>query len=95
MKMYVVYDRSTGQVLHTHASYVLGNNEPVATSEEDVLATVPDAGRGVELAVAPVPEGFDVRSRVHALRVDPEAGRVELVPRERPGPERGSGEPAR
>lgn len=88
MKLYVVYDKKTGDVLHTHASYLLGSDEPVAASEEEVLALAPDPGPGTGYAVAMVPDEFDVRSRLQKLTVDPTEGSVRVVTRNRPGPER-------
>jgi hypothetical protein len=95
MKMYVVYDRKTGRVLHTHAFYVLGHDEPVAATEADVLAATPENVRDADCAVAAVPEDFDVRSRLHTLRIDPRDGTVTVESRQRPGPERGAEEPGR
>ncbi|HEY5854094.1 MAG TPA: hypothetical protein VIW24_08605 [Aldersonia sp.] len=88
MKMYVVYDKRTGNVLHTHASYVLGSDEPVAAREEEVLALAPNPGPESAYGVAAVPDGFDIRSRLQELKVDASTGTVRIVNRDRPGPER-------
>ncbi len=88
MKLYVIYDRDTGEVVHTHTSYVLGNDEPVTATEEDVLAVAPRGLEGRSIAVAQAPEDFDPRSRLQRLRVDTATGEVRLVEAERPSPER-------
>jgi hypothetical protein len=88
MNMYVVYDKHSGAVVHTHASYVLGSDEPVPATEDEVLALAPEAGRDDAYGVARVPEDFDIRSRLQALEVDASTGAVRVVQRERPGPER-------
>jgi hypothetical protein len=89
MKLYVVYDPETGQIVHTHASYLLGNDDPVAADEDEVLALAPATEKDASnLKVAVVPADFDVRSRLQSLRVNPESGEVYVVTRDRPGPER-------
>jgi len=93
VKIYVVYDPDTGEIVHTHAAYVLGNDEPVAASEADVLALAPERERATRsLRVAPAPSDFDVRSRLQVLQVNRESGEVHVVQRDRPGPERGTQE---
>jgi hypothetical protein len=89
MKLYVAYDPDTGQIVHTHASYLLGNDDPVAADENEILALAPARERGVRnLKVAVAPADFDVRNRLQALKVDPGSGEVYVVRRDRPGPER-------
>lgn len=88
MKIYVVYDAKTGQVVHTHASYVLGNDDPVAADEDEVLALAPEREQGRALKVVAAPADFDVRDRLQTLKVDPESGTAFVVKRDRPHPER-------
>jgi len=89
MKLYVVYDPNTGQIVHTHASYVLGNDEPVAADEEEVLALAPARDKeGTALRVTAAPADFDIRSRLQSLKVNTETGTAYVVERAQPGPER-------
>ena len=89
MKIYVVYDAKTGQVVHTHASYVLGNDDPVAADEDEVLALAPEREQGRALKVVAAPAGFGtVRDGLQTLKVDPESGTAFVVKRDRPHPER-------
>jgi len=89
MRLYVVYDAETGDIVHTHASYVLGNDDPVAADEDEVLALASTGARQTRaLKVAVAPPEFDIRSRLDALRIDPETSEVRVVRRERPGPGR-------
>lgn len=73
--MYLVYDRRTGDVLETHVKYVLGSDEPVAMTEDEVRALTAREDAGI----ARVPDGLDVRSRTHRPVVDPASGGVTLV----------------
>ena len=89
MKLYVVYDPNTGQIVHTHASYLLGNDDPVTADEDEVLALAPASEKEASnLKVAIAPTDFDVRNRLQSLKVNPESGEVYVVRRDRPGPER-------
>ena len=88
MKIYVVYDAKTGRVVHTHASYLLGNDDPVAADEDEVLALAPEREQGRALKVTAAPADFDVRDRLQTLEVDPESGKASVVKRDRPHPER-------
>jgi hypothetical protein len=95
MKVYVVYDPNTGQIVHTHASYVLGNDEPVAADEEEVRALAPASEEhATALRVTAAPADFDIRSRLQSLKVDTETGTAYVVERDRPGPERAMPEQA-
>lgn len=76
MNIYIVYDKETGEVVHTATYYELGNDDPVAAPESDVLALAEqESGRKrSELAVAKAPEKFDVSDRTKTLTVDPAKG---------------------
>lgn len=91
MKVYLVLDSKTGRIVHTHASYVLGNDEPVATSEEEVLTLAPSSGPEDAYRVIEAPADFDVHSRVQKLKIDSGTGAIRVTTRKRPRPERGSG----
>ena len=90
MKMYLVLNSKTGRIVHTHASYVLGNDEPVAASEQEVLELAPDPGQEDTYRVVEAPGDFDVRSRVQRLKIDPATGVIRVTARKRPRPERGT-----
>lgn len=75
MHMYVIYDEETGEVLQTHASYVLGNDEPIAADEEEILDMAREEfGADRRLAVTGLPEGFDPSDRTSTITIDLEAG---------------------
>lgn len=71
MHMYVIFDEETGEVLQTHAEYVLGVDEPVAADEAEILELAREEhGRERPLAVTPIPDDFDPTDRTNELRVD-------------------------
>ncbi|QAV70319.1 hypothetical protein ESZ53_07605 [Salinibacterium sp. UTAS2018] len=76
MNIYIVYDKKTGEVVHTASYYELGNDDPVAAPESDVLALAHhESGRKLsELAVARAPETFDPSDRTKTLSVNPAKG---------------------
>lgn len=75
MNIYVVYDKQTGRIVHTAARYVLGHDEPVAWAEDEILELArAEVGPRLNLAVAKVPDGFDVRDRTIGLEIDPRTG---------------------
>jgi hypothetical protein len=80
MHIYAVYDERTGKVLQTHAKYVLGNDAPVACTEEEILEIArPHLPSEARLRVAKLPEGVDLRARGQKLEVDPGTGSVRAV----------------
>ncbi len=85
MHLYVIYDEGSGEIVQTHAKYVLGDDEPVACTDEEVLAAADPshAGEG-HLRVAQVPEGFDPHDRSMKITWDPETGKLQEVKRRRP-----------
>ena len=86
MHVYVIYDRATGEVVETFTKYVLGNDEPVACTEEEVLAAVEGDAPGRELAVAAAPEGF--RPSLSGQRLAVRKGAVVVEPARRTPPAR-------
>lgn len=78
---YIIYDKNTGKVLQTHASYQIGSDQAVACDEEEVLRmAAEDFGDDVQLAVARAPEGFDPSVRGYRLSVDAKTGEVGSEP---------------
>lgn len=91
MHLYAIYDRDTGEVVQTHAKYVLGDDQPVACTDEEVLAAAePEMAQDRRLGVAHVPEGFDPRDRTTRVTVDPDTGEVQAATRKPPRPASGS-----
>ena len=87
MNIYVVYEKKTGRIIHTTSRYVLGNDNPIAWPEEEILSlTRREVGSGVELGVTQVPDDFDVRDRTRILEIDVEKGVCHTREVERPTP---------
>ena len=79
MRVYLVYDKKTGRVLHNVSKYLLGNPDPVQMSPEEVLAELPDGLRSANVGIASPPEDFDPRERSQRPVVDPRNGVVTVV----------------
>jgi hypothetical protein len=85
MHLYAIYDKETGEVLQTHAAYVLGNEEPVALAEKELLAAVdPELGPRERLAIAEVPADFDPRDRSKRIAFDKKKNELVAKSRRRP-----------
>lgn len=80
MHVYAIYDERTGKVLQTHAKYVLGNDAPVACTEEEILELArPHLPQEARLRVAQLPDGLDLRARRQKLEVDTRTGNLRAV----------------
>ena len=86
MNIYVVYDKKTGQVVHTATFYALGSEEPIACTEDEVLsmATQEAVRSGADLAVARAPMEFDPRDRTKTLKIDAKSGICQVAERKLP-----------
>jgi hypothetical protein len=81
MSFYVVYDKNDGTILLTYSKYLLGNDEPVACTEDEVLALAAEEfGSDAKLGFAQVPDDFDPRARNQRLSVDQNTGAIEVKP---------------
>jgi hypothetical protein len=72
---YVIYDKSTGVILHTHQSFKFGSEEPQEVGEDDirgVLGRFPETEK-VDLVMTTAPQ---VSSRQAEMSVDLKTGEV-------------------
>ena len=77
MSYYVIYNRENGQILLTHATYVMGQDTPVDTDLDELIEqTREDFDEDIELAVAKAPSNFDPAQRTYRLKVDLDSGKV-------------------
>ena len=86
MNIYVVYDKQTGQVVHTATFYALGSDDPIACPEGDVLSlAAQEAERDpTDLAVVRAPDDFDPRDRTRTLAIDAKKGVCLVAERKSP-----------
>jgi hypothetical protein len=79
MHIYLVYDKNSGQILHSVSKYVLGNPDPVPMTEEEVVRELSDDLRNARIGVAALPRDFDPRDRSKRVVVEPGRGVASLV----------------
>jgi hypothetical protein len=72
---YILYDKSTGAIAHTHQAFKLGSDEPQEVTEDDIRAVVDRFGEAdkLDLTKTTVPL---VSSRQAEMAVDVKTGEV-------------------
>jgi hypothetical protein len=77
--IYLVYDKSSGRILHSVSKYVLGNPDPVPMTDEEVFRELSDDLRSARIGVVALPRDFDPRDRSKRVVVEPGRGIASLV----------------